>query len=907
MADPQASRFWRAALQSGLLDAQALTACYEGIPPVKRDDPDNLDRRLARQAVLSQALTLWQAQQLMAGRTSGYKVDRYVLLDMIGQGGMGRVYLARDSRLNRRVALKILSPERINNPRAIARFQREARVGAQLQHENLVRIYDFGESNGRFFLVMEFIEGRTIGSLIGEGGPIPPAVAVRLVRQVALGLEHAHRKGLIHRDVNPYNIMVTHDGTAKLADLGLAIDLADEDHVTREGATVGTFDYVAPEQARHSHSADIRSDIYSLGCSLYHMLSGHVPFPSPSLPEKLFAHQATDPKPLEEIVPNIPPGLARVVARMMRKNPDERFATPLDVAQALEAFADSGALAAEDEGRPSKSPDAPLDQGRAQAQPDVPLPPQADHPEPIAPPAVAPKTPAESLGEPHVETSPIESFADRLKHVEPPRALSLNPASTSDPEFQFGVDLGPEPSLSEGFQRPRLRLATALGGKPSSSSDAKNEEDRISLPSLAFPTWFRNYWFWGLAAGLFVILAILIGFATGLFSLKGDSTKKPRGTTANQTKASATAKPVPTLVVKSGEDEDDVTPANLDEALRTTLSHRGWWIEVGDDKPLRITRDQSFNLLTAVTPLILRAAPGHEPVIEVEGGRTKPVFSTGSSVLLELDGLTIKVQGDGAQDASKSPFIQAGGRLKLRRTRMSVEGSPAKGSRAIVSDGGALDVEGCFFQGFDRALEIRTLGLATTRIAQTMFVPSPLPPSEWYGWALQIPTPSGATPNLKTPPHVLTLDHCTFDGVGFLDLVAGTTSLIVECDVKHCAIRAEALIAFSSTSKPVQPAFDRVRWVGVGNQIQIRGKSWVVLGADQGTPTLSAKSVVDLDDWIKTGAKEEQPIRAEIRFQTPLKERGKSPLPSDFAVATPPPPATTPGADPARVGPGGSR
>ena len=322
MLDPKESRFWQATLLSGLMDAQKLTACWNAIPPGKRDDPQHIDRRLARQAVQSRALTLWQAQQLMAGRTSGFKVDRYVLLDLIGQGGMGRVYLAQDTRLNRQVALKILSPERVNNPRAIARFQREARVGAQLQHENLVRIYDFGESSGRYYLVMEYIEGKTIGTLITDQGAIPSATAVRLVRQVAMGLEHAHRKGLIHRDVNPYNILVTRDGTAKLADLGLAIDLAEDDRVTREGATVGTFDYVAPEQARQSHSADIRSDIYSLGCSLYHMCTGQVPFPTPSLPEKLFAHQAMEPTPLEKLVPDLPEGLAEVVQRMMHKSPD---------------------------------------------------------------------------------------------------------------------------------------------------------------------------------------------------------------------------------------------------------------------------------------------------------------------------------------------------------------------------------------------------------------------------------------------------------------------------------------------------------------------------------------------------------------------------------------------------------
>src|SRR3984957_19109836 len=303
MLDPQASRFWQSTLLSGLMDVQGLTACWEAIVPAKREIAEHLDRRLARQAVQSRALTLWQAQQLLAGRTSGFKVDRYVLLDLIGQGGMGRVYLARDSRLNRRVAVKILSPERVNNPRAVARFQREARVGAQLQHENLVRIYDEGEANGKCYLVMEYIEGKNIGAIIAENGPIPPATAARLGQQVSLGLEHAQQKGLIHRDVNPYNILVTRDGVAKLTDLGLAIDQTEQAQVTREGATVGTFDYVSPEQARHSHSVDTRSDIYSLGCTLYHMLSGQVPFSSPSLPEKLFGHQAIEAMPLAKLVP----------------------------------------------------------------------------------------------------------------------------------------------------------------------------------------------------------------------------------------------------------------------------------------------------------------------------------------------------------------------------------------------------------------------------------------------------------------------------------------------------------------------------------------------------------------------------------------------------------------------------
>ena len=291
MFDPRASSFWQSAIRSGLMDADGLTACWEAIEPAKRDHPEHIERRLARRAVQLKRLTLWQAEQLLAGRTSGYKVDRYLLLDLIGHGGMGRVYLARDTRLARPVALKVLTPERLKNPQALAQFEREARMGAQLQHENLVRIYDYGESTGRYFLAMEYIEGKTIANAIADRGPMPPATAVRLVRQVADGLDHIHSKGLVHRDVNPFNILVTHEGIAKLADLGLAIAVADDDRITRDGATIGTFDYIAPEQARDSRAADARSDIYSLGCTLYHMCSGQVPFPGPSLPEKLLGHQ----------------------------------------------------------------------------------------------------------------------------------------------------------------------------------------------------------------------------------------------------------------------------------------------------------------------------------------------------------------------------------------------------------------------------------------------------------------------------------------------------------------------------------------------------------------------------------------------------------------------------------------
>ncbi len=423
-------------------------------PQKMRDAPEHVNRRLARQAIEARALTRWQAQQLFAGRTKGFKVDRYLLLDVIGEGGMGRVYLATDTRLKRRVALKILAPDRVNNPRAVARFQREGLLGAQLQHENLVRIYDFGEWSGRCYLVMEYIEGKTAGTLINEQGPLSPPFAVRLIRQVALGLEHAHRKGLIHRDVNPQNILVTPEGIAKLADLGLVLDLAADDRFTREGTTVGTYDYLAPEQGRDSHSADIRSDVYSLGCTLYHLISGQVPFPVPSLLEKLVAHHTMDPTPLEQFVPGLSAGLGAVVARMMQKSPEDRYATPLLVAPALKPFETAANC---------------FEHGKDLIQ------------------------------------DGIDSSPESQQFLDP----SQEPLTL--------VDIGPEPSLSEELSRGKSRFAhvfsTTAGSGTKSRTSAPDTVTLTSNDSVRVP-WWLPIWFWGLVTIMVVVTASVVILAT---------------------------------------------------------------------------------------------------------------------------------------------------------------------------------------------------------------------------------------------------------------------------------------------------------------------------------------------------------------------------------------------------------
>ena len=336
MVEPKACRFWQQALLSGLIDADNLAKCWESIPP-RSARPTPSIAALARRSIELGMLTLWQGQQLLQGRSAGFRIDKYTLLEHIGHGGMGRVYLAKDTRLNRRVALKVLSRERMNNPRARPvsargegrRTTPARKPGADLRRRLVQRRLLPGDGIHRR-------QDRRPSHL--RRGRIPPPIAANIARQVALGLEHAYQKGLIHRDVNPWNILVSREGITKLTDMGLAIDLEDDEIVTRDGATVGTFDYISPEQARHSRNVDTRSDLYSLGCTLYHMISGRVPFPQLSLPEKLYAHQLSEPEQMSITVPGIPEGLEAAVKRMMRKTPEERYASPGVVAEILVPF-----------------------------------------------------------------------------------------------------------------------------------------------------------------------------------------------------------------------------------------------------------------------------------------------------------------------------------------------------------------------------------------------------------------------------------------------------------------------------------------------------------------------------------------------------------------------------------------
>jgi serine/threonine protein kinase/Leucine-rich repeat (LRR) protein len=265
---------------------------------------------------------------------------RYEIEELLGVGGMGAVYRARHKLMGREVALKVVKAQLVEKPGRVERFHREVQAAARLIHPNIVTAFDAEQVGDTHFLVMEFVPGQSLAQVIQERGKLPVALACEYVRQVAVGLQHAYEQGMVHRDIKPANLMVTSAGQVKILDFGLA-RLASElpgGVATQEGYVLGTPDYIAPEQAEDSRQADIRADVYSLGCTLYHLLTDEPPFPTGTFLQKIKAHQTQTPRPLTELRPDVPARLVAVVERMMAKDPDQRYQTPAEVAQALAQF-----------------------------------------------------------------------------------------------------------------------------------------------------------------------------------------------------------------------------------------------------------------------------------------------------------------------------------------------------------------------------------------------------------------------------------------------------------------------------------------------------------------------------------------------------------------------------------------
>jgi serine/threonine protein kinase len=310
--------------------------------------------------------TTGEIGRMLEGTMLGaYRLDQFV-----GGGGMGAVFRALDTTLHRTVAVKVLAGRQADDEEMLKRFRNEAQSAARLDHENIGRVHAVGSENGWHFIVFEFIEGTNLRDMIRAEGPFDVARTVDVAMQVADALEHASERDVVHRDIKPSNIVITPAGRARVVDMGLARlpQVADDRDLTVSGMTLGTFDYISPEQARDPRAADVRSDLYSLGCTIFFMLTGRPPFAEGTMVQKLLQHQQQAPPALDDIRADVPQRLAEIVARLMAKDPLDRYQRPAVLAADLAAFAEEeglplGAV------RPSSAPTLPLESAAASPLP----------------------------------------------------------------------------------------------------------------------------------------------------------------------------------------------------------------------------------------------------------------------------------------------------------------------------------------------------------------------------------------------------------------------------------------------------------------------------------------------------------------------------------------------------------
>jgi serine/threonine protein kinase len=328
--------------RSGLLASDEMERARAALSDADRAASDAAVR-LARQLIDGGKLTPYQARKLLAGVTKGFFLGEYTILRRLGEGGMGKVYLAVSRRDGRKVALKVLPPKRaMQSEQAVLRFRREMDLSRRVQHPNIARTLDVGTADGVHYMVLEYIPGDSLYHIVKceHGGPLRVPDAARYFLKVVDGLDAAHSAGLVHRDIKPSNLMITPDGDAKLLDLGLARAMGDENPLTRPNVVIGTLDYASPEQLSNAARADVRSDLYSLGCTLYFTLAGRAPFEGGDVVNKIYKQRMEDPEPLEQVARGVPTAFAAIVRKLMAKDPDQRYQSCAEVRADLSRWTD---------------------------------------------------------------------------------------------------------------------------------------------------------------------------------------------------------------------------------------------------------------------------------------------------------------------------------------------------------------------------------------------------------------------------------------------------------------------------------------------------------------------------------------------------------------------------------------
>ncbi len=339
MAETSAKSFLNLLGRSGIVPKDRLKDTLKSLSKKANGQVVKIDD-LTTHLLENELITQWHCDKLLSGKYKGFFLGKYKLLGHLGTGGMSSVYLAEHLVSGQKRAIKVLPKTKVDDKSYLDRFYREGKAAASLNHPNICRVFDICNENKTHFLVMEYMKGRDLYEIVNEGGPVNFVSAAEFIMCAADGLSHAHKKNMVHRDVKPANLFLTENGNVKILDLGLALLTEEEESLTvlYNEKVMGTADYLAPEQAVNSHTVDHRADIYSLGCTLYFLLSGHPPFPDGTLAQRIAKHQTEEPANLQTIRADCPTTLIEICANMMRKDPDERYQDCAAVKTALHAF-----------------------------------------------------------------------------------------------------------------------------------------------------------------------------------------------------------------------------------------------------------------------------------------------------------------------------------------------------------------------------------------------------------------------------------------------------------------------------------------------------------------------------------------------------------------------------------------